>query len=303
MELWPKKRDAGHFAKILKRTMFFVLFLSCISYIRSNIKVECTSRKIYIDGGANLANSLFMIEEATNAPTIGSWEVFAFEASEELAVYTNVVAWHLNNGKSLTEARKVVHWNDTVDGCVRKCYTEAQPFEQCEALVADWHHQVIEPLIHDSPSKISRSSPILDGCGVAKGRHTFNVLNYAMCGNREEQLPFQFSLSNYVNGGSNGMRINTHSGKYREYSVPCIRLAKWIIQNFKTTDYIVLKLDIEGAEYSVINDLLYTGGLQYIDEIFVEWHSRFAEVSKFGQFEEAIRWIAESHDIAYHTHG
>lgn len=54
--------------------------------------------------------------------------------------------------------------------------------------------------------------------------------------------------------------------------VRSIDLSSWLRRNFKTSDYIVLKLDIEGAEYKVLDKLLQDGTIKYINELFIEWH-------------------------------
>ncbi len=41
---------------------------------------------------------------------------------------------------------------------------------------------------------------------------------------------------------------------------------------FNQDDYIVVKLDIEGAEYEVVESILNTGAIEMIDELFIEWH-------------------------------
>ena len=37
---------------------------------------------------------------------------------------------------------------------------------------------------------------------------------------------------------------------------------------------VVMKMDIEGSEVDVIPDLIFNGGLQYINILMVEWHAR-----------------------------
>lgn len=54
--------------------------------------------------------------------------------------------------------------------------------------------------------------------------------------------------------------------------VKSIHLSKWIKENFNKDDYIILKLDIEGAEYEIINDLYKTDTLSYINTIHGELH-------------------------------
>lgn len=54
--------------------------------------------------------------------------------------------------------------------------------------------------------------------------------------------------------------------------VRSIDLSSWIKRNFQKTDYIILKLDIEGAEYKVLDKLLEDKTIQYVDKLFIEWH-------------------------------
>jgi FkbM family methyltransferase len=45
--------------------------------------------------------------------------------------------------------------------------------------------------------------------------------------------------------------------------------------NFDKDDYLVVKLDIEGAEYEVIESILDSGAISRINELFIEWHDHF----------------------------
>jgi len=51
-----------------------------------------------------------------------------------------------------------------------------------------------------------------------------------------------------------------------------IVLSEYIQKYFKEDDFIVLKLDIEGSEYEVLQDLIDKKCLSYINSIFIEWH-------------------------------
>ena len=42
--------------------------------------------------------------------------------------------------------------------------------------------------------------------------------------------------------------------------------------SFDEDDYIVVKLDIEGAEYELLNHMLSTNCLEYVNDLFVEFH-------------------------------
>ena len=62
--------------------------------------------------------------------------------------------------------------------------------------------------------------------------------------------------------------------KYRFNSrkAECFDLSLWIKNNFTKDDYIVLKLDIEGAEYEVLQKLYDDSTMEYINKLYCEIH-------------------------------
>jgi len=52
----------------------------------------------------------------------------------------------------------------------------------------------------------------------------------------------------------------------------CIHFSEWLKGNMSPQDEIILKMDIEGAEYSVLQDLVVSGTVDLIDKIFCELH-------------------------------
>lgn len=52
----------------------------------------------------------------------------------------------------------------------------------------------------------------------------------------------------------------------------CLDICKFITDNFDKDDYIILKIDIEGAEYELLNHMLSNNCLEYINDLFVEFH-------------------------------
>ena len=59
---------------------------------------------------------------------------------------------------------------------------------------------------------------------------------------------------------------------HEDIEVESIDLSKWIIKNFKPDDLIVLKMDIEGAEYKVLPKMFEDGSVNYINVALIEWH-------------------------------
>lgn len=64
-----------------------------------------------------------------------------------------------------------------------------------------------------------------------------------------------------------------HNPAARIRELPCIDLARYLIENFTSQDYIVLKLDIEGAEYEVLERIIDTGAVSRLSELYVEFHA------------------------------
>ena len=54
--------------------------------------------------------------------------------------------------------------------------------------------------------------------------------------------------------------------------VETIDFSKWVFDNLSKNDYIILKLDIEGAEYEVIPKMIKDGSFDYINHLWIEWH-------------------------------
>lgn len=62
--------------------------------------------------------------------------------------------------------------------------------------------------------------------------------------------------------------------KSNPVSIECVDFSSWIKNNFLSDDYIILKMDIEGAEYKVLKKMISDGSMNYINELWVEWHRK-----------------------------
>jgi len=54
--------------------------------------------------------------------------------------------------------------------------------------------------------------------------------------------------------------------------VSSLDFSRFISSNFKKTDDIVLKVNIEGAEYDMFDKMLRDNSIKYLNKIFCEWH-------------------------------
>lgn len=75
---------------------------------------------------------------------------------------------------------------------------------------------------------------------------------------------------------------------------PCLDLAAFVRRHFGPEDYLVLKLDIEGAEYEVLDHLMGQGMLSWFRELYVEYHW-WGRVSLRPRIEEHLRALPDLH--------
>jgi len=54
--------------------------------------------------------------------------------------------------------------------------------------------------------------------------------------------------------------------------VPCFDFSEWIGKTFSQNDYLIVKLDIEGAEYEVLHKMGIDGTLNLVNEFYGEFH-------------------------------
>lgn len=81
----------------------------------------------------------------------------------------------------------------------------------------------------------------------------------------------------------------------QKITVRCIDFSQWISQQFDPRDLIILKLDIEGAEYRVLDKMIADGTIDYIDELLIEFH--WHKIGMDKQVHEALLRRLKAHHI------
>jgi FkbM family methyltransferase len=61
--------------------------------------------------------------------------------------------------------------------------------------------------------------------------------------------------------------------------VKCFDFSKFLTENFTISDNVLVKMNIEGAEYDVLEHLLKEGTIILIKELFVQWHYSKCRIS------------------------
>ncbi|XP_066265371.1 uncharacterized protein [Branchiostoma lanceolatum] len=72
-------------------------------------------------------------------------------------------------------------------------------------------------------------------------------------------------------------KADTKTGGKRQLShhrtVPTVDLSRWIQENTAVEDYVIFKLDVEGAEYDILKKMLEDGTFKWVDKYYGEYHS------------------------------
>ena len=95
---------------------------------------------------------------------------------------------------------------------------------------------------------------------------------------------------------------NKYMRKYVDYSkwidVDCIDFSKWIIENFKKTDYIQIRMNIEGSEYYILSKMILDGSIDYFDLMHIKFH-RKEYGGVFDETQNKIRLELKKRKIEY----
>jgi FkbM family methyltransferase len=55
-------------------------------------------------------------------------------------------------------------------------------------------------------------------------------------------------------------------------TVPCLCFSTWLREQARSAEYVVVKMNVEGAEYAILRQMIGCGTLGLVDELFVELH-------------------------------
>jgi FkbM family methyltransferase len=98
------------------------------------------------------------------------------------------------------------------------------------------------------------------------------------------------------NAGASLLQMKTWENPTK---VECVDLSSWIKENFSKEDHVILKLDVEGAEYEIIKKMDDDGTFELVDKLYGEIHGlkcgkRFEETMKLLNIFE--KWNHKLHE-------
>lgn len=98
---------------------------------------------------------------------------------------------------------------------------------------------------------------------------------------RDEKLKFYRCKSTRRAGGTLlKEKTSMYTDKANPIYVEAFDFSKWVMTTFNKSDEIILKMDIEGAEYDVLEKMFVDGSFAYIDELWIEWHASKVKISQ-----------------------
>lgn len=71
---------------------------------------------------------------------------------------------------------------------------------------------------------------------------------------------------------------DTHPKSFKqqgEFQVPAIDFSAWLKAKVSPDDYVILKMDIEGAEYKVLQKMLDDGTIDLVSKLYIEFHDHW----------------------------
>jgi len=71
---------------------------------------------------------------------------------------------------------------------------------------------------------------------------------------------------------------DTHPKSYKDegaFDVAAIDFSTWMKNRFTPDDYVILKMDIEGAEYKVLRKMFDDGSIDLVSKLYIEFHDHW----------------------------
>ena len=153
-------------------------------------------------------------------------------------------------------------------------YPGAERFEAHAFDIDEGHRARYPPWVRWHPYAVWDSNGTIDVVG--RGAGTRGVGHAASAGSASSSSSSAASDSSDGSSGGGG-------GGDAVRQVATIDLADWLIRTTRADDFVVVKMDIEHAEFRVFERLYQTGALELVDEVFLECHGTLdAEAYRLG---------------------
>ena len=233
------------------------------------------ARNVYIDAGVNWCNTFEIfkkVPEARARPPL-PWHVFGFEPSPRIAPFAEQCASALTAGRS-TPIPPIPPTGSSNDlrryAPAYNCSTGRRS-ELLPCMLSKLGPAL--SLLRPDPAFSSRtltSSRLSLGARCNVTRDTYVFVPVATAASPGELTFFEGDAGLLIGGTS------PHGYAVRKHTVEQIDLSAWMKASFSKDDFLVLKMDIEGAEHEVLPKMIRDGTLSLVDVLLWECHTKHA---------------------------
>lgn len=250
---------------------------------------------IYLDLGVNWANTLRLYKDYGFCGDDINWDVYGFEAMPLLIPYADAFVKYLNGNAQKPNMplpptgsdHELWHFAVKYDcdkvppiggkvchaGC-KQCMAEKLKEELYALKVDEW---LTDPLLlqdrlnvaaHANEDRDHRSRYTLLPAAAGSVDGSVNITSH-----RIGLLHGGGSVHRQRHKHNHNQRPNLKQWDDTEtFTVPSVDLARWMQRYFDAADFIVLKTDIEGAEFELLNHMIDAGVMCFVDVLFLECH-------------------------------
>ncbi len=91
-------------------------------------------------------------------------------------------------------------------------------------------------------------------------------------------------------GGFYDNRFHVQGTEFHQkiITVETFDFGQWLKHNFSVNDFVIVSLDIEAAEYEILDQMFKDGTIKYVDRLYIELHAGIPEYNKFLKKERKL---------------
>jgi hypothetical protein len=253
-------------------------------HFANGLIAKSTPRRIYIDLGANWGNTLRLFEDIGTKRSEMPWEIYAFEASPFMQPYLEkFTAWLNGQGAKPPVTVPPSGSSGHLSALAPRYGCPTCESQGCDAMRSCMWRVFKEPLSQLQPDQSLQSRTLiqsrLDSAKAASPSRNHFVAVPAAAGASSGTLNLgMMTAEQMIRGGAvsnvnKGMKEAGKAVGTTMMTVPMVDFPKWLTQSFTPEDYIIAKMDIEGAEFSILNTLLDGPSGCLMDVLALECHA------------------------------
>mmetsp|Transcript_6646 Transcript_6646/g.20752 ORF Transcript_6646/g.20752 Transcript_6646/m.20752 type:complete len:339 (-) Transcript_6646:130-1146(-) len=282
-----------------------LVLAALLAHVASSQDKECpttTGRLVYVDLGANWANTMRLFSDVGPCQRRSPWEVYAFEAVPVIASYVdNFTSWL--NGDGPKPVMRVPPSGSSVDlhrfskryachleppvsakrclkgckACLYRHLRNALGALEANATLAsaDLVQQRLRLALQPPTTTLAKKQkarftfvPAAAGAATGTMEMVWNRMALIHGGATEKQL------ADRLEAKERGQNPNIFSDAPSERAeVNVVDVATWLAESFAESDYVFLKMDIEGVEFDLMRKLLDLRKLCLVDLLAWQCHA------------------------------